>query len=126
MGEIHKIWEAIYDLQARVTALEETSNTKTWHFVTNFTLSEEQTMSQLFFVQGEKWRIRWEPQQLQSWYGFIIWDENGYAIDYVNPSTILMFYPDADGIHYVPHGKGSYYIEWLSGPDVNFTIGSYH
>ena len=52
-----KIWEAIDDLQARVTSLEESVDTKTWHLVTSFTLSSEERVSQLFFIQGEKWRL---------------------------------------------------------------------
>jgi len=122
-----KIWEVIYDLQARVTALEQGASTKTWHYVTSFTLSSDNRVSPPFFIEGEKWRIKWEPQPpLGSWYGFFIWDEKGYAIEWVQVDAILMYYHEARGIHYVPHGTGSYKIEWLSGPSVNFTIESYH
>jgi len=123
-----RIWEAIYDLQVRVTSLEESTNTKTWHFVMNFTLSEEQPISPLFLIQGEKWRINWEPQGIFGGFeGFIIWDENGYGIEWVHIWPILEEQPDANGIHYVVHGDGSYYIQYLRyGGDVDFTIESYH
>ena len=124
-----KIWKEIYDLQARVTSLEESTNShdKTWHFVTSFTLSfDEEPLSPLFFIQGQKWRIMWEPQEIETWSGFLIWDENGYAIEWVQVSAFQVDHPDAKGIHYVPQGEDSYYIECLYGPTVDFTIESYH
>jgi len=122
-----KIWEAIYNLQARVTTLEGSTDTKTWHFVTSFTLSYGgERVSPVFFIQGEKWRIKWEPLEVSSWPGFIIWDENGFAIEWVQVYAILAEHHDAKGIHYMFQGEGSYYIEHVPGPTVNFTIESYH
>jgi len=125
-----KVWTAISELQARVTSLEQYTNNKRWHFVTSFTLSEEQPTSSLFFIQGEKWRIRWEtqPQPQVSFEGFIIWDENGYGIEWVEVFRITeITYPDSKGIHYVAQGQGSYYLQFLRyGGNVNFTIESYH
>jgi len=126
------IWEAIYDLQARVTSLEQSIDGKTWHFVTSFTLSQELTISSQFFVQGEKWRFRWEPEGATwktAYVRFIIFDENGYVIDLFEV-WLLLYYGrmDARGIYYMAHGEGSYYIEVLSIGEnrVNFTIESYH
>jgi len=121
-NELETINSEIANLNSTIVNLEN----KTWHFVTNFTLSSEERVSQLFFIQGEKWRIRWEPLQIGSWYGFFIWDENGYAIEWVQVGAILGEYHDAKGIHYVSHGKGTYYIELYPGVNVNFTIESYH
>jgi len=127
--QIQNLQDEVNTLSSEVanlnSTLEEMEN-KTWHLVTNFTLSPVEPNSSLFFIQGEKWRIWWEPQQGEGWYGFIIWDENGYAIEWVQVIGILSEHHDAKGIHYVPHGEGSYYIERLSGPNVNFTIESYH
>jgi len=121
-----KIWQAISNLQTRVTALEQGTSTKTWHFVTSFTLSPEERVSPLFFIQGEKWRIKWQPQAGHA--SFWIWDENGYVIDFVNISKLLEIHHDAHGIHYVPHGEGSYYLEfeYVVTESMNFTIESYH
>jgi hypothetical protein len=112
----------IANLNSTIVNLEN----ETWHFVTNFTLSEEEPKSSLFFIQGEKWRVRWEPLTITSWSGFFIWDENGYAIEGVQVGYILGQYHDAKGIHYVTQGEGNYCIESLPGPNVNFTIESYH
>ena len=106
-----KIWQAINDLQTRVTSLEQSTDTKTWHFVTSFTLSSEERVSSLFYIQGEKWRIKWDPQYGMSGLPFWVWDENGYVIDFVNIGERVVHHTDANGIHYVPHGEGSYYIE---------------
>jgi len=121
-----KIWEAIYDLQDRVNTLEESIDSKTWHSVTSFTLTYEERVSPLFSIQGEKWRIKWEPLEVSSWPGFIIWDENGFAIEEVQVNMILGQHHEAKGIHYMAHGEGSYYIEHVPGPTVDFTIESYH
>ena len=124
-----KIWEAIYDLQDRVTSLEESTNShdKTWHFVASFTLSfDEEPLSPLFSVQGQKWRVTWDPKEIETWGGFLIWDENGYGIEWVQVYAFLADHPDAKGIHYVPQGEESHYIECLYGPTVDFTIESYH
>jgi hypothetical protein len=98
---------------------------ETWHFVTNFTLSEY-SVSPQFLVYGEKWRVRWEPHPVQSSSGFAIWDENGYCIDYVDIGKILMYYHDAKGIHYVPNGNERCQIELFQGANVSFTIESYY
>jgi len=123
-----KVWTAISELQARVNALEQGTNTKTWHFVTSFTLSSEETVSSLFFVQGEKWRIKWEPQYAESGLFFWVWDENGYVLDFVNGGNLLQIHHEAKGIHYMPHGEGRFYIEiqYIGTNSINFTIESYH
>jgi hypothetical protein len=121
------VWEAIFNLQARVTSLEESTNTKTWHLVTNFTLSYfEEPTSDIFFIQGETWRIKWEPQVPSSDLRFFVWDENGNVLDLVEAGALLIVHHDANGIHYMPYGEGSYYIETDSFSTMDFTIESYH
>ena len=123
-----KILQAISSLQTRVTALEQGINTKTWHPVTDFTLTSEKTASSIFFVQGETWRIRWEPQYAESGLLFWVWDENGYVLDFVNIGNLLQVHHEAKGIHYMPHGEGSFYIEiqYIGANSIYFTIESYH
>jgi len=108
--------------------LELQNASKEWHLVTSFTLSSEERVSSLFFVQGEKWRIKWEPQWAESGLLFWVWDENGYVLDLVNGGNLLQIHHDAKGIHYMPHGEGSFYIEiqYIGTNSIYFTIESYH
>lgn len=127
-----KIWEAIYDLQARVTFLEESVDTKTWHFVTSFTLSSEETVSQLFFVQGEKWRFSWGAEEGTTLVtGFILHviDENEDVIEIFD--AFVYTHEDVySGLRYMSHGKGGYYMycSYLGSLEhrISFTIESYH
>jgi len=128
-----KIWEAIDDLQARVTSLEESVDTKTWHLVTSFTLSSEERVSQLFFIQGEKWRFKWEPEEGTQGYAFIllVFDEHDNAIEYFDSfSFVHQEPPIVEGVHYMSHGKGNYYlyVSYFGYPEQreSFTIESYH
>jgi hypothetical protein len=124
-----RIWQAISNLQTRVTALEQGTSTKSWHFVTSFMLSSEERVSALFPIQGEKWRIRWEISNAQSWIPLWIWDENGCGMDFVNVADFVRVHPDImKGIHYVPSGEGSYYIEteYLGEISISLTIESYY
>ena len=45
-------------LQSDVSMLKASEN-KTWHFVMNFTTNETNKISPQFYIQGEKWRIKW-------------------------------------------------------------------
>jgi hypothetical protein len=117
----------IANLNSTIVNLEN----KTWHFVTNFTLSSEERVSQLFFVQGETWRIKWKlAQAWGSGTHFIVWDENGNGIYYSEDVSIYTYmspYRNATATHYMPYGKGTYYITVDYGAyTVDFTIESYH
>jgi len=122
LGILGGAWGAFGEPINKTALLEN----KTWQFVTNFTLSEQQTVSPLFFIQGEKWRIKWEPLLVQSCSGFAVWNEDGYCVDFVDISTVIMYHHEAKGLHYIPHGIGNYCVEWFPGPAINFTIESYH
>ena len=83
--------------------LQQVSENKTWHFVVDFTLNENNTISHKFSIQGEKWRINWSivwveepyPQiigredrwdktfpyaECKGWTGIIVYDENNNLI----------------------------------------------
>ena len=126
-----KIWGAITELQARVTAIEEYD--KAWHFKTSFTLSSDERVSQLFFIQGEKWRFKWEPEEGTQGYAFIllVFDEHDNAIEYFDSfSFVHQEPPIVEGVHYMSHGKGNYYlyVSYFGYPEQreSFTIESYH
>ena len=127
------IWESITDLQDRVTSLEESVDTRTWHLVTSFTLSSEERTSQLFFIQGEKWRFKWEPEEGTLGYAFIllVFDEHDTAIEYFDSFDFAHQEPPiVEGVYYMSHGKGNYYLSvsyfGYPGQRESFTIESYH
>jgi hypothetical protein len=100
---------------------------KTWNYVVNFTLSPFSNSS-TFFIQGEVWRIEWKLQTAWSGSNFYVWDDDGHVLDYVDISLLQRGNYSVSGIHYMPYGKGWYYLETLYTNDnvIDFTIESYH
>lgn len=129
----NRIWQAITELTDRATSIEESLNAEEWHFITSFTLSSEERVSHLFFIQGEKWRFKWEPEEGTLGYAFIllVFDEHDTAIEYFDSfSFVHQEPPIVEGVHYMSHGKGNYYL-YVSyfgypGQRESFTIESYH
>jgi len=116
-----------YQVRVMIWKIGEPTQSKTWHYVTSFTLSSDNHVSPLFFIQGEKWRIKWEPTVVGVWYALMIFDENGYVIDNLDLTQVVYRHPDAKGIYYVYQGEGDYYIEApIQNANINFTIESYH
>ena len=115
-------------LDHRLEAIEN----KTWHFVTKITLWKEDDVSPIFFIEGEKWRIKWgEREGITVYYGFSlqVFKENGEIIemftsfDYINKQIY-------SGVHYIPDGEGNYHIkvDYFGNPEaiLSYTIESYH
>jgi hypothetical protein len=120
------------DLERLNSTVREIEN-KTWHSVTNFTLSSDTSVSPLFFVKGEKWRIKWGPPEgttwTSSWHSFIIYNDNAQVIDEFNVDDVLARGHESTGCYFAASGDGSYCIE-VTGlsttPNrVSFTIESY-
>jgi hypothetical protein len=100
---------------------------KTWNYVANFTLSPFSNSS-TFFIQGEVWRIEWKLQTAWMGANFYIWDDDGHLLDYVDISQLQQGNYSVSGIHYMPSGKGWFYLKTLYTNDniIDFTIESYH
>jgi hypothetical protein len=121
------------DLERLNSTVREIEN-KTWHSVTNFTLSSDTSVSPLFFVKGEKWRIKWEPPEgttwTSSWQSFIIYNDNAQVIDEFNVYSALTRNHESTGCYFVACGDGSYRIEviglFTTANRVSFTIESYY
>jgi len=119
------------ELQTRLKYFEETPN-RTWHFVEDFTTNETIKISPELYIQGQKWRIKWDIVgveyynsyenrtewwvEYKGWTGFIVYDNAGYVVSVLDIALAQMHF--ANRISTISSGDTKYIV--CSGdPDVH-------
>jgi hypothetical protein len=134
-----RVWEAIYDLQSRVTSLEESINAKAWHFVMNFTANENGNISPKFHIEGEKWRIKWNFLTVErefwgityfviewgrgDWTGLIVYDDN-QSVHLAEDIPIRVIGRDLDSmLHWMGETEGIGFLDEPSFKGIHYLFG---